>query len=942
LKTFSRTPARKRQPAAATVLDHALIVGVDRYAPEAGLAPLRGCANDARALHALFSARLGLPAERVQTLIDDAATFAAVLGATEALLEAAGRAARTGEVRPHLWIAFAGYGSRAANAMGELAPSLVLHDSRAPGGSDLLLADLLSVLKGPGLESAALEDAVLEGAAVDVTLLLDCGHRALRDATAPHTRRRMPAVRACPPDLRAAETASRTLPAATNPGSLTVVTAGGAGELVCETPVHDLEGSLWRGALSLAFEESLRACPSLHATQKSPSPEEELRRRVRELGLAQQPHLWGSDAPLRRARQQAAAAAQPLHVDAEEAGLYWVDGGMVHGIGAGCRLQALDGSGHPLAELEVVEVGFERCGCAPLGDGCALELPTPAQVEPLHEEHPALHDPVPFPVPGLRLRSAHLMAAQGSIPLASELAATKRDGSARSRGAESTERVAQRLLATFEEAPLPEGLEAWPDAFTPVLPPDDVGGPVALTVERSTLERCSEDGAPLRLECLLHAPAGRAAPAALVALAWDGQSFWPAGRAHLSPPPPQNAPAPLSRLRRAFALRQVHDTHLEPSDLAPDEHRVTIELTHLPLPPKGATAQSARASQNFGRTLKLYLYAVSAQSEATLGLFQVRFVPSAWVGQASPASFARQVSGGALRYTPALPARRGERVALLLHGFADDSAEEALWALTVLRDAGVAYDRVLTFEYETLHTGIEENARRLQAALRTLGFQPDGGGPPAAAIDLFGHSMGALIGRCLVEQLGGDHLVDRCVFFGSPNEGTPLASAGLLAPWSVALALNVARPALPSLVVAWALGMVAIDVQGPGDLRPGAPLLAALAARTHAVRTRYFLIAGDVTGSMKEPSTYARADAAAGRLLEPLAGGADGLVRLFYGGAHDWAVSVRSALQVSAGRMPGSTIRTCVVPAHHLGFFHSPAVTRQVAEWLAEEEPPQG
>ncbi|MGL4651791.1 MAG: esterase/lipase family protein, partial [Caldilineaceae bacterium] len=331
-------------------------------------------------------------------------------------------------------------------------------------------------------------------------------------------------------------------------------------------------------------------------------------------------------------------------------------------------------------------------------------------------------------------------------------------------------------------------------------------------------------------------------------------------------------------------------------------------------------------------------YTVADMPETTLGLFQVRHVPQAWTADVYPATFARPVAGGELRYTPALTARPGERVALLLHGFADDSAEEATWLLTHLRDAGVIYDRVLTFEYESLRTPVEENATRLAVALEQLGYGAQAESARGVTIDLFGHSMGALIGRWYVERLGGDAVVERSVFFGVPNEGTPLAAASLLAPWMLAAAINVARPALPSLVVAWALGTLALDVQGPADLRPGAVALTALARPPLPARTRYHLIAGDAalvpSATAEEEVTRARP----ARLLASLAGGAQAAASLFYGGAHDWAVSVQSALALRAGKAPGSTVMSFVAPTHHLGFFASPEVTRQVALWLVTPE----
>jgi hypothetical protein len=714
--------------------------------------------------------------------------------------------------------------------------------------------------------------------------------------------------------------------------------------------LQDLEGTIWRGGLSLAVEEYLLACEAPGAalrTQSEPPPlEEELHARLAQARLAQRPLLLGDAARLQEARERARAAAPALSVQAEAAGLFWVDGGLLQGLAPGCRLHTLDAEGEPTAALEVVEVGVDRCGCAPVAGDPPMELPArvclaaPGQPPP---SAPALV----APHVGVRLLSAVLDGGGShAIPLAF----------APSPPAHETTRATRTLLDLLMPDPAPGGLEVWPDAFTPVLPPPETGaddtGPVRLVIAQPALQRAASlPTEPIRLTCRMSLPAGERQPAALVALAFDGHDFYPVSQARLSPPPPLPAPveAESARLRRGRASLAA------PAPVA--EHLVTLEIPWLPGGQNGE-----RAALGVTRTVQLYLYAVAGLHEPTQGLFQVRYVPQAWAAAASPAAIVRPVAGGSLRYTPALPARPGERIALLLHGFADDSAEEALWLLRDLHAAGIRYDRVLTFEYESLHTSIEENALRLATALHELGFAPPESertdrvnlAGDAPTIDLFGHSMGALIGRWLIEKLGGDRVIQRSVFFGSPNAGTPLASASLLAPWLLAAAINVARPALPSIVLAWALGLLALDAQGPADLRPGAPALAHLQQRARPVRTRYHLIAGDISGlgaSEEEADLAASAtncansvDAGAdetarlARLLDTLKDSAHAAGSLFYGGAHDWAVSVQSALALHAGRTPGSSLLARVVTTHHLGYFTTPEVTEQVARWLAQPE----
>jgi triacylglycerol esterase/lipase EstA (alpha/beta hydrolase family) len=106
------------------------------------------------------------------------------------------------------------------------------------------------------------------------------------------------------------------------------------------------------------------------------------------------------------------------------------------------------------------------------------------------------------------------------------------------------------------------------------------------------------------------------------------------------------------------------------------------------------------------------------------------------------------------------PRRRDQRTVVLVHGYlANRSSLMPLGAY--LRLCGV--ERVLHFDYPSSR-GIEPSARALGAFLRK---NVRGG-----RIDLVCHSLGGVVARVYLQELGGARRVDRCVTLGTPHRGT--------------------------------------------------------------------------------------------------------------------------------------------------------------------------
>ncbi len=106
------------------------------------------------------------------------------------------------------------------------------------------------------------------------------------------------------------------------------------------------------------------------------------------------------------------------------------------------------------------------------------------------------------------------------------------------------------------------------------------------------------------------------------------------------------------------------------------------------------------------------------------------------------------------------PRQRDQRTIVLVHGYLTNRS--TLFPLAAyLRFRGIG--PVLSFNYDST-AGIEQGALALRDYLRR---HVRGG-----RIDLVCHSLGGLVARVYVQELGGSRRVDRCVTLGTPHLGT--------------------------------------------------------------------------------------------------------------------------------------------------------------------------
>ncbi len=343
---------------------------------------------------------------------------------------------------------------------------------------------------------------------------------------------------------------------------------------------------------------------------------------------------------------------------------------------------------------------------------------------------------------------------------------------------------------------------------------------------------------------------------------------------------------------------------------------------------EGNSIDGLESRRSVGRVLKLYLYKMVGWEEASLGLHRVRYLEPAEVAQVTLAEgeFLREFNGGALLYGPidAAAILPRQRVAVAVHGFSSDSASICIWLTTVLTKQALGYDHVLAFDYESLATGINENASKLADALRAIELDVR----PRLRVDLFAHSMGTMVTRCMVELWGGDAFVNRCFLAGPPNQGTRLADTKKLVPWLATLALNGVGGWTPAAIAQWALGKVEADAVGVEDLRPSSVLLADLNRSTKSVSVSYFVLAGNNSLLAQHDETMLQG------LKRHLLQGVDLALDALFDDQNDMVINVRSMLTVRDGNYPTHLLQSREVPCNHFNYFLEPTAQEQLLQWL--------
>lgn len=219
-----------------------------------------------------------------------------------------------------------------------------------------------------------------------------------------------------------------------------------------------------------------------------------------------------------------------------------------------------------------------------------------------------------------------------------------------------------------------------------------------------------------------------------------------------------------------------------------------------------------------------------------------------------------------------------------------------------------AFDLILAFDYENLHTSIDETGRLLKQRLEAVGLGENHG----KQLQIMGHSMGGLVSRWFIEREGGNKIVDRLIMAGTPNAGSPLAIVENWAITILTLGLNgLSTVALPvQLLVGLLAAIETIDVT-LDQMQPGSNFLKTLAASPDP-GIPYSIIAGD-NSILFESNDNEKLQ----RLIQKLRIRIRNLA--FFNQPNDNAVKVESITSVNSNRVPQPQIYK--TGSDHMSYF---------------------
>ncbi|QAY72074.1 hypothetical protein ET445_00730 [Agromyces protaetiae] len=266
-------------------------------------------------------------------------------------------------------------------------------------------------------------------------------------------------------------------------------------------------------------------------------------------------------------------------------------------------------------------------------------------------------------------------------------------------------------------------------------------------------------------------------------------------------------------------------------------------------------------------------------------------------------------------------------VLLYVHGIIGDTKEMARSSRFAAGETpvGAGFDVILTFDYESIGTGIADTGKALAKRLVAAGLGTGHG----KRLDIVAHSMGGLVSRYAIEvERSVD--VSTLVTFGTPNAGSPWPTVQDWATTGLGLAANAfAFTAWPVAVVGWLVGALERVDAGLDDLAPDSDFYRELKKHGQDPGVQYHVIVGDRSlVETADPGTVKRLVAKLMRVATDLP---------FFGQPNDIAVSV-----VSAKSFPAWAIRppvSDILPSDHLSYFRTPATLRKLAQAIGDVPP---
>lgn len=262
---------------------------------------------------------------------------------------------------------------------------------------------------------------------------------------------------------------------------------------------------------------------------------------------------------------------------------------------------------------------------------------------------------------------------------------------------------------------------------------------------------------------------------------------------------------------------------------------------------------------------------------------------------------------------------RSQRPIVITHGFTGETRDffrpDRKRPQTPLYDLlrnNNRYDLVLAFDYDSFSTPIADTAAALQNRLTEVGFCSN------KKISIMAHSLGGLVSRYMVENLGGNTIVQHLITVGTPHHGTMWVK---IAEWA-AMGLSLALSKLT--IVGWPLTILTFLndkmhlVKGldkvSDDLRDESAFVKQLNSNAPATDVRYSVIAGDTSLPQAHKGKVAQL---LNKLKLPDQGA---LIAKLFGEKHDLVAAMSSMCHT------GNTIPNSITPAacDHISYFSSP------------------
>lgn len=215
------------------------------------------------------------------------------------------------------------------------------------------------------------------------------------------------------------------------------------------------------------------------------------------------------------------------------------------------------------------------------------------------------------------------------------------------------------------------------------------------------------------------------------------------------------------------------------------------------LPHVEESAEGAHGERGLGKGLKLFLYKITV-GKPVFGIIAKKIIGKQELyslGDIQVPDVDQDIVVNRDLPTIKAKAEKAKRILLFVHGFVGSSHDHIKFVRRLNRQVGEHnqflsdyYDLVLTFDYDSLGTPINEIAVQLSQKLADAGISPET--MEGKTLHVIGHSMGGLVSRWWIEKEGGKDIVDQFIVAGTPHNGAKITKAYEFAMMALTKAVN--------------------------------------------------------------------------------------------------------------------------------------------------------